>query len=119
MGGPQSYLQRLLTDHPWDREDITILICLLALVIDVVLLVAMWRPMRWSYRFFVVGSMLLPLLSGTLFAYNRYSLTLFPFLLVACYWTAQRPTLREAVLVTSGFFCILGVVMFTSSYWVG
>ncbi len=117
--GPQAYLQGLLNHWPWNREDVFLLACLLALVIDCALLAAMWRSLRWSYRFFVVGSMLLPLLSGTLFAYNRYSLTLFPFLLVACRWTAQRPTLREATLFVSGFFCVLGIVMFTASYWVG
>ncbi len=117
--GPQNYLQALLGVWPWSRTDITYLGCVLALVIDCALLALMWRALRWSYRVFVVGSMLLPLLSGTLFAYNRYSLTLFPFALVACRWTAKRPTLREAVLMTSGFFCVLGMVMFTASYWVG
>jgi hypothetical protein len=117
--GPQMYLQLLASDHPWTRDDLTYLGCVLALAIDCALLVAMWRPMRWSYRVFVIGSMLLPLLSGTLFAYNRYSLMLFPFLLVACRWTAKRPTLREATLLTMGFFCVLGIVMFTASYWVG
>ena len=117
--GPQMYLQLLAGDHPWSRNDLTYLGCVLALAIDCALLVAMWRPMRWSYRVFVVGSMLLPLMSGTLFAYDRYSLMLFPFLLVACRWTAKRPTLREATLLTMGFFCVLGIVMFTASYWVG
>lgn len=117
--GPQMYLQFLASDHPWTRTDLTYLSCVLALAIGCALVAAMWRPMRWSYRVFVVGSMLLPLMSGTLFAYNRYSLALFPFLLVACRWTAKRPTLREATLLTMGFFCFLGIVMFTSSYWVG
>jgi len=117
--GPQNYLQALFNTSPWGRTELTYLGCLLALGIDCALLVVMWRALRWSYRVFVVGSMLLPLLSGTLFAYNRYSLTLFPFVLVACRWTAKRPTLREATLLTMGFFCVLGIIMFTSSYWVG
>jgi Gpi18-like mannosyltransferase len=117
--GPQTYLQSLLTDAPWNRTDLTYLGNVLALVIDCALLALMWRALRWSYRVFIVGSMLLPLLSGSLFAYNRYSLTLFPFVLVACRWTAKRPTLREATLLVMGFFCVLGIAMFTSSYWVG
>jgi hypothetical protein len=118
--GPQEYLQLLINGWPWDnRADITSLSCVLALVVDCTLLAVMWRPMRWSYRLFVVGSMLLPLLSATLFAYNRYSLVLFPFLLVACRWTAKRPTLREATLLVMGFLSVLGLVMFTASYWVG
>jgi Gpi18-like mannosyltransferase len=117
--GPQVYFQSLLTDRPWNRGDVTYLGCVVALVISCALLALMWRSLRWSYRVFVLGSMLLPLLSGTLFAYNRYSLTLFPFVLVACRWTAYRPTLREATLLVMGFFCVLGIVMFTSSYWVG
>jgi hypothetical protein len=117
--GPQTYLQLLFADSPWTRTDLAYLAPLVALGIDSVLLAAMWRSMRWSYRLFVIGSMLLPLMSGTLFGFNRYSLTLFPFLLVACRWTAKRPTLREATLLVSGFFCVLGIVMFTASYWVG
>jgi Gpi18-like mannosyltransferase len=90
-----------------------------ALAIDCALLLVMWRSLRWSYRAFVVGSMLLPLLSGTLFAYNRYSLVLFPFLLVACRWTANRPALREAALLIMGCFSVMYLIFFTASYWVG
>ncbi len=91
----------------------------LALVIDCALLVAMWRPMRWSYRVFVVGNMLLPLFSATLFAYNRYSVVLFPFLLVGCRWAANRPTLRQGALLTMGCFSLLNLILFTGTYWVG
>lgn len=91
----------------------------LALVVDCILLVIMWRSLRWSYRAFILGNMLLPLLSGTLFAYNRYSLVLFPFVLVACRWTATRPTLRQSALLTMGGFSVFNIVLFTASYWVG
>ncbi len=118
--GPQMYIQWLAAGWPWtDREAITTWSCVVALVVDVALLLLMWRALRWSYRLFVVGNILLPLLSATLFAYNRYSLVLFPFLLIACKWTANRPTLREGVLLTMACFSVLNVVMFTASYWVG
>jgi hypothetical protein len=118
--GAQEYLTWMIGSWPWhNRAVLTYMSCVLALAVDCVLLVAMWRPMRWSYRVFVVGSILLPLLSGTLFAYNRYSLVLFPFLLVACRWTAKRPTLRESALLLIGMFSVLNIVLFTASYWVG
>lgn len=118
--GPQKYVELVAGGWPIDElNDVTYLSCLVALVVDYALLAAMWRALRWSYRCFVIGSMLLPLLSGTLFAYNRYSLTLFPFVLIACRWTANLPTLREATLLLIGFFSILNIIMFTASYWVG
>jgi Gpi18-like mannosyltransferase len=116
LEGPLHYFQLLFSSWPWN---VSYLSYVLALLIDCTLLVVMRRPMRWSYRVFVIGSMVLPLMSGTLFAYNRYSLVLFPFLLVACRWTAKRPSLREATLLVMGFFCVLNLLMFTASYWVG
>ncbi len=110
----------LVKDWPWQGAPTFWTVnYLLALVIDCLLLLVMWRSLRWSYRVFVLGNMLLPLMSGTLFAYNRYSLVLFPFLLVACRWTASRPTLRAAVLLSIGCVSILNIVLFTASYWVG
>ncbi|HEU5200265.1 MAG TPA: mannosyltransferase family protein [Ktedonobacterales bacterium] len=118
--GPQQYISALAGSWPWtDRGMITFWSCLAALVIDVLLLALMWRSLRWSYRLFVLGNMALPLCSATLFAYNRYSLVLFPFLLVACCWTQKRPTLREGALLTMGGFSVLNIVLFAASYWVG
>jgi Gpi18-like mannosyltransferase len=118
--GPQLYIGWLARSSPWtDRAFITTWTCVVALLVDVTLLLLMWRALRWSYRLFVLGNLLLPLFSGTLFAYNRYSLVLFPFLLVACLWTAKRPNLREGVLLTMACFSVLNIVMFTASYWVG
>ena len=117
---PQHYIGWVMTSWPWtDRGSITTWSYIAALVLDVLLLLVMWRALRWSYRVFVLGNLLLPLLSGTLFAYNRYSLVLFPLLLVACCWTAKRPNLREGVLLTMACFLVLNIVMFTASYWVG
>lgn len=118
--GPQTYIGWLAQTWPWtDRAFIITWISVFALFVDVALLLLMWRSLRWSYRLFVLGNMLLPLFSGTLFAYNRYSLVLFPFLLVACLWTAKRPNLREGVLLTMACFSVLHMVMFTAGYWVG
>lgn len=118
--GPVRYTSWLIDGWPWDSaDDVINLSYVLAVVVDVVLLVAMWRSLRWSYRVFVLGSILLPLMSSTIFAYNRYSLVLFPFLLVACRWTATRPTLRQAALLTMGAFSLLNLVLFTAGYWVG
>lgn len=118
--GPQQYINVLAGSWPWtDRGLITLWSCLAALVVDVLLLALMWRSLRWSYRLFVLGNLALPLCSATLFAYNRYSLVLFPFLLVACRWTQQRPTLREGALLTMGSFSVLNIAMFAASYWVG
>ncbi|HEY7127118.1 MAG TPA: mannosyltransferase family protein [Ktedonobacterales bacterium] len=118
--GPTRYASWLVAGWPWHTAgDFTNLSYLLALVVDVVLLAAMWRPLRWSYRVFALGSILLPLFSSTIFAYNRYSVVLFPFVLVACRWTATRPTLRQAALLTMGAFSVLNIVLFTAGYWVG
>jgi len=120
VAAPLQDMQLLVKNWPWQGGPIFWTVnYLLALVVDCVLLLVMWRSLRWSYRVFVMGNMLLPLLSGTLFSYNRYSLVLFPFLLVACRWTASRPTLRAAVLLTIGCVSILNIIFFTASYWVG
>ncbi len=120
FAGPARYASWLIDGWPWrNAGDFTNLSYVLAVVLDVVLLAAMWRPMRWSYRVFVLGSILLPLFSSTIFAYNRYSVVLFPLVLVACRWTATRPTLRQAALLTMGAFSLLNIVLFTAGYWVG
>jgi Gpi18-like mannosyltransferase len=120
LAAPLQDFQWLVAHWPW--QDGSALITLsyeVALVVDCILLLIMWRSLRWSYRVFIVGNMLLPLLSGTLFAYNRYSLVLFPFVLIACRWTATRPNLRQIALLTMGCFSVLNIVLFTASYWVG
>lgn len=120
IAAPLQDLHYLIQGWPWNNSStLTTASYVLALVVDCALLLLMWRSLRWSYRVFVVGNMVLPLLSATLFAYNRYSLVLFPFLLVACRWTARRPTLREAALITMGCFSLLNIFLFTASYWVG
>ncbi|HEY7122860.1 MAG TPA: mannosyltransferase family protein [Ktedonobacterales bacterium] len=120
LAAPAQDILWLVTHWPWHGQGAFITLSyVLALVVDGILLLVMWRALRWSYRVFLLGNMLLPLLSGTLFAYNRYSLVLFPFLLVACRWTATRPTLRQTVLLTMGCFSVLNIVLFTASYWVG
>jgi Gpi18-like mannosyltransferase len=113
-------IQWLVQHWPWQGASAFFTASyVLALVVDSALLLLMWPSLRWSYRVFVAGNMLLPLLSATLFAYNRYSLVLFPFLLVACRWTAKRSTLRGAALLTMGCFSVLNIIFFTASYWVG
>src|SRR5262249_23012083 len=120
LDGPLDYVHRLVEGWPWDNAgDFWNVSYVLAFVVDVVLLVVMWRPLRWSYRVFVLGSILLPLFSSTIFAYNRYSVVLFPFVLVACKWTMTPPTLRQATLLTMGAFSVLNIVLFTAGYWVG
>jgi Gpi18-like mannosyltransferase len=120
LAAPVRNFQWLVAHWPWqDQSRFITLSYELALLVDCALLLIMWRSLRWSYRVFVVGNMLLPLFSGTLFAYNRYSLVLFPFLLVACRWTATRPTLRQITLLTIGCFSVLNIVLFTASYWAG
>jgi hypothetical protein len=120
LAGPLRYASWLVAGWPWHTAgDFINLSYVLAVVLDVALLAAMWRALGWSYRLFALGSILLPLFSSTIFAYNRYSVVLFPFLLVACRWTATRPTLRQAVLLTMGAFSLLNIVLFTAGYWVG
>lgn len=120
FAAPWQSLSDLALHWPWDHASILgDAGCVLTLLVDGVLLLVMWRSLRWSYRVFVAGSIVLPLLSSSLISYNRYSLVLFPFLLVACRWTANRPALREAVLLTIGGFSLLYLVFFTGSYWVG
>ncbi len=120
LATPVQDFRWLVAHWPWHDSGALITFSYeLALVVDCILLVIMWRSLRWSYRVFILGNMLLPLLSGTLFAYNRYSLVLFPFVLVACRWMATRPTLRQMALLTIGCFSVLNILLFTASYWVG
>lgn len=117
---PLQAIQALARAWPWQGDSAFVTASyVLALAVDCILLLGMWRSLRWSYRVFVVGSIMLPLTSSSLVSYNRYSLVLFPFLLVACRWTASRPTLRQAALFTIGCFSVLSIIFFTASYWVG
>ena len=119
--GPSRYLRFAVLDPPYrDYGGVVTAGYLAALALVVVSIAACWRQLPWSHRVFAVGTAVLPLLSGSMFSYYRYSLVpLLPVMIVACRWLAVRPTRRDAVLLCLAGLTFFNVIAFAGSYWVG
>lgn len=75
-----------------------------------------FKKLRFSYSIFFLISLMLPLLSGTLVAVQRYGLTIFPiFILIALY---KNELVEKIGLVLSLSLMAIFAVQFFNWYWV-
>lgn len=118
--GPLRYLHESIQDPPYkDYGGIVTAGYLGALVLVVLLLALTWRRMPWSYRVFAIGTAVIPLLSGSMFSYYRYSMVpLLPILIVSCPWLAVRPIRRDTVVLCLAGLAFFDIMAFAGSYWV-
>jgi hypothetical protein len=120
FAGPLTYFRYMLKDPLYhDYGGVVTFTYLAALVAVVVLLAVAWRHLRWSHRLFSIGTAVIPLLSGSLFSYYRYSIVpLLPIMIVACRWLARRPTWRDATLLCLAGLAFFGIIGFAGSHWI-
>lgn len=120
FSGPLAYYHHMLDDPPYrDYGGVVTFSYLAALAAVVLLLAVAWRSLSWPHRVLSIGTALIPLLSGSMFAYYRYSMVpLLPVMIVACRWLARRPTWRDATLLCLAGLAFVGVFAFAAGYWV-
>lgn len=68
----------------------------------------------WSYKLYVLGSLGLPIITGSLGSMPRFSLTMFPlFMIIPSLSSLPRIIICTLFAVS----CMLGVILFTRGYW--
>jgi hypothetical protein len=101
LRGPSRYFHENLVDPPTKNyAGIVTFGYLAALALVVVLAVFFFRQLSWPLLFFVVGTALIPLLSGSMFSYYRYPMIpLLPMMVLATRRLSQRPLWRDSALL--------------------
>ena len=83
-----------------------------------VISVFVWKKIRKSYALYMLISIIIPLLSGSMASINRYVLVLFPaFILLAT--VGENKLYHKIISITFGTFLAYHTIMFVNLYWVG
>lgn len=90
LRGPARYFHKMLADPPTrGYPGIVIFGYMAALALLVLLAALCFRHLSWPLRLFVVGTALIPLLSGSTFCYYRYAMIpLLPMMVPITRWLA-------------------------------
>lgn len=120
LHGPVHYFHEMVADPPMqDYGGIVTLGYLVALALVVVLAALCFRRLSWPLRLFVVGTALIPLLSGSMFSYYRYAMiALLPMMVPVTRWLATRPTWRDSAVLSLAGLTIFDIMAFASGHWV-
>lgn len=120
LRGPLRYFHEMLADPPTKNYGgIVTFGYLAALALVVVLAVLCIRRLSWPLRFFVVGTALIPLLSGSMFSYYRYAMIpLLPMMVLATRWLSRRPQWRDSAVLALASLAIFDIMAFASGHWV-
>ena len=120
LSGPLRYVQELIHYPPTHGYGGIVTLRYLASLAAVVVLAALcFRRLSWPLRLFVVGTALIPLLSGSMFSYSRYAMIpLLPMLVPATRWLSGRPVWRDSVVLALAALAIFDIMAFTSGHWV-
>ncbi|MBW6440551.1 hypothetical protein K0B03_00790 [Patescibacteria group bacterium] len=87
-------------------------------IIFAIISVYVWGKMRKSYAIYMIISIVIPLLSGSVASLNRYVLVLFPaFIILAI--IGQNKLHHVIISITFTIFLIYHTIMFANLYWVG
>ncbi len=111
-----NYLRAITTEfHP----DLTHLVVVIEVIVTLMLLSLLFyffrqKKLDTAYKAYVLGSLALPLATGSLGSMPRFSLTLFPLFLMI-------PTLPQGIRRTYyllfSIMAIVGIILFTRGYW--
>jgi hypothetical protein len=120
LHGPAHYFHEMVADPPTrDYGGIVTLGYLAALALVVVLAALCFRRLSWPLRLFVVGTALIPLLSGSMFSYYRYAMIpLLPMMVPVTRWLARRPAWRDSAVLSLAGLTVFDVMAFASGHWV-
>lgn len=111
-----NYLSALTLNFEPDLTHLVVLIEVLVTIILIYLLVKFWRQKKldYSYKYYALGNLALPLATGSLGSTPRFSLVLFPLLLMI---PSLSPKLRTTYYVLSTLIAMIGIILFTRGYW--
>lgn len=113
---PQDVVTHLVVRHFIEVGETTrILVYLIFIVALVVGLVACLCRLRSSYTLYYFLALLVPLLSGTLMDFPRYSLTLFPFFFLVAY--VRNEFLQKTAIMLSILMLSAMAMLFVNGYW--
>jgi hypothetical protein len=120
LRGPRRYFHAMVLDPPTkDYGGIITGGYMIALAAIVVLAVLCFKRLNWPLRLFVVGTALMPLLSGSMFSYYRYAMIpLLPMMVLATRWLADRPLWRDSVTLVLAGLAFFDIMAFASGHWV-
>ena len=120
LRGPARYFHKMVADPPTrGYPGIVTLGYMVALALIVLLAALCFRRLSWPLRLFVVGTTLIPLLSGSMFSYYRYAMIpLLPMMVPITRWLAGRPAWRDSTVLTLAGLTIFDVMAFASGHWV-
>lgn len=83
-----------------------------------ILSIIIFFQLRMSYGFYIVLSLLIPLLTGTLMSINRYVIALFPIYIYLTKISKNQIVQYGIILLFSSLFVIY-TILFTNWYWAG
>lgn len=111
-----NYLTALTTG--W-ANDLTHLVVLIEVVITIVFAYLVYRlvtskRIAMSYKLYSLGSLALPLITGSLGSMPRFVLTLFPTFLIFPDLPART---RRLIILIFVLTCTTGIILFTRGYW--
>lgn len=111
-----SYLRALTTEFVPDLTHLVVAIELTVALVLVYLLIRFWQKVKIdpAYKWYALGTLALPLATGSLGSLPRFSLALFPLLLVVPAFSSRA---RKLYYVTSTVIVAIGIILFTRGYW--
>lgn len=120
LRGPARYFHQMVEDPPTrGYGGIVTFGYLVALAAVGVLAVLCFRRLSWPLRFFVVGTAVIPLLSGSMFSYYRYAMIpLLPMMVLATRWLSRRPAWRDSAVLALSVLAVFDIMAFASGHWV-
>lgn len=101
------------------KPDITHLVVVVEVLVTVILLSLLYkfwqnRKFESAYKWYALGSLTLPLATGSLGSMPRFALALFPlFLTIPSLPKVARSFIATVFIITS----ILGIILYTRGYW--
>ena len=90
----------------------------IVLVISVLLTGCFWKKLRPSFRVYLILSFLIPILSSSLMAIQRYALLLFPLSFAGAHFFEERPTLFWVSALVCGIWSCFFIALFTNGFFV-
>lgn len=76
-----------------------------------------FKKLKVSYALYMLGSVLIPLSTGTFMSIERYILPLFPLYILLA--SLKNDYLRFSLLLLSTLFFALNIILFVNNYWAG
>ena len=90
----------------------------LVLILVILVIVTFWKKLRPSFRVYLIVSLLIPILSSSVMAIQRYALVMFPLAFAGSHYFEKRPTVFGIAALVCGVFACFFIALFTNGYFV-